>query len=204
MFSFIPFGLSSWTIVRTILLILLTTALGGTWTLEQPNGSLLEFYPLFRMMMRSIYECGGPNAVPSLFMGRVFILFVIGNISDLNKKSNLSTFINLRFRAHPGVRWSGWHGGWGITMPQHPRGIMDTPIHVKSSNWTVAAFRCLGANPKVIVSKQQWDTPIVMAKEDIKEQNIWGPQRTLIVYSVKLLFIDFLFRHGHLNKRHIY
>ena len=29
---------------RTSLLVLLVTALGGVWTVEQPSGSLLEFY----------------------------------------------------------------------------------------------------------------------------------------------------------------
>ena len=63
---------------RTVCLILLTTALGGVWTLEQPNGSLLEYYPVFRMMMRSIYECGGPNAVPNLlWMDHVLIFSIL-------------------------------------------------------------------------------------------------------------------------------
>lgn len=47
---------------RTCALILLTTALGGCWTVEQPLGSVLEFYPSFRKMMMSIFNCGGIHA----------------------------------------------------------------------------------------------------------------------------------------------
>ncbi|CAK9052908.1 Uncharacterized protein SCF082_LOCUS28899 [Durusdinium trenchii] len=43
---------------RTCGLILLVTALGGAWSVEQPNGSLLEFYPLWRETIQHIFECG--------------------------------------------------------------------------------------------------------------------------------------------------
>ncbi|CAL1161775.1 unnamed protein product [Cladocopium goreaui] len=48
---------------RTCLLILLCTALEGVWTLEQPDGSVLEFLPAFRTMLQSIFACGGVHAV---------------------------------------------------------------------------------------------------------------------------------------------
>ena len=47
---------------RTCLLVLLATALGGVWTVEQPSGSLLEFYPAWREVMCSIFRCGGDHA----------------------------------------------------------------------------------------------------------------------------------------------
>lgn len=47
---------------RTCLLVLLVTALGGVWTLEQPSGSLLEFYPAWREVMCNIFRCGGEYA----------------------------------------------------------------------------------------------------------------------------------------------
>lgn len=50
--------------VRTCVLILLTTCLGGVWTVEQPLGSVLEFYNTFRRIVKSIYDTGGPFAVP--------------------------------------------------------------------------------------------------------------------------------------------
>ena len=47
---------------RTCLLVLLVTALDGVWTLEQPSGSLLEFYPAWREVMCNIFRCGGEYA----------------------------------------------------------------------------------------------------------------------------------------------
>ncbi|CAL1170825.1 unnamed protein product [Cladocopium goreaui] len=48
---------------RSCLLILLATALGGCWSLEQPGGALTEFYPTFRHTIQSIFQNGGPTAV---------------------------------------------------------------------------------------------------------------------------------------------
>ncbi|CAK9101508.1 Uncharacterized protein SCF082_LOCUS47470 [Durusdinium trenchii] len=55
--------LSNRLLERTCLLLLLCTALGGVWILEQPSGSLLPFYPAFREVMQSIFETGGIQAV---------------------------------------------------------------------------------------------------------------------------------------------
>ena len=52
--------------VRTCGLILLVTALGGAWSVEQPNGSLLEFYPLWRETIQHIFECGHEFSVRAL------------------------------------------------------------------------------------------------------------------------------------------
>ena len=51
-------------IARTGLLVLLATALGGVWTLEQPEGSLLKFYPSWREVMNNVFRCGGEYAAP--------------------------------------------------------------------------------------------------------------------------------------------
>ena len=56
----------SYQLVRTCALILLTTALGGAWSLEQPSGSLLEFYPTWRFIMMMICNISGPSAVIAL------------------------------------------------------------------------------------------------------------------------------------------
>lgn len=48
---------------RTCTLILLCTALGGAWTLEQPSGSLLEFYPTWRFILDMICKSGGASSV---------------------------------------------------------------------------------------------------------------------------------------------
>ena len=39
---------------RVYLLCLLTTALGGTWILEQPSGSAVEYYPSWRRLCTSL------------------------------------------------------------------------------------------------------------------------------------------------------
>ena len=44
-------------------MVLLATCLGGAWTLEQPRGSCLNFYPTFRYMLGRIFASGGPEAV---------------------------------------------------------------------------------------------------------------------------------------------
>ncbi|CAK8985373.1 unnamed protein product [Durusdinium trenchii] len=43
---------------RTCALVLLVTALGGAWSVEQPSGSLLEFYPVWREVIQHIFSCG--------------------------------------------------------------------------------------------------------------------------------------------------
>lgn len=44
-------------------MIALVTALGGVWTVEQPSGSVLEFYPTWRFITNKIFEHGGLHAV---------------------------------------------------------------------------------------------------------------------------------------------
>jgi hypothetical protein len=43
-------------------MVLLITAMDGVWTVEQPSGSLLEFYPAWREVVNSIFRCGGDYA----------------------------------------------------------------------------------------------------------------------------------------------
>lgn len=49
-------------------MVLLATVLGGCWSLEQPGGSLLEYYPTWRMVIRKVFEWGGPYAVLHLVL----------------------------------------------------------------------------------------------------------------------------------------
>ena len=43
-------------------MLLLATSLGGLWSVEQPGGSTLQFYPAFRHTIRAIFDVGGPEA----------------------------------------------------------------------------------------------------------------------------------------------
>ena len=40
-------------------MIMLVTALGGCWTVEQPAGSVLNFYPSWRETTAGVFRCGG-------------------------------------------------------------------------------------------------------------------------------------------------
>lgn len=48
---------------RICLLLMLTSCLDGAWVLEQPNGSLLEFYPTFRWVITRLIEASGIQLV---------------------------------------------------------------------------------------------------------------------------------------------
>ena len=71
---------------RTSLLVLLATALGGIWTLEQPDGSLLKFHPTWREVLMNIFRCGGDFAVPYLAQ--------TCTISRYKKKNNWDAVLN--------------------------------------------------------------------------------------------------------------
>lgn len=49
--------------LRTVYLLLLTTALGGCWLLEQPSGSLLQYFPFYRQFLCNLYYAHGGSAV---------------------------------------------------------------------------------------------------------------------------------------------
>ena len=51
--------------LRTILLCLVTTALGGCYFVEQPGGSCLRFFPPFRQLLMNLYQAEGGTAVPT-------------------------------------------------------------------------------------------------------------------------------------------
>ena len=53
--------------LRTVLLLLLTTALGGAWMLEQPENSVLEFFPPFLTMIESMFIAYGKTSVTNLY-----------------------------------------------------------------------------------------------------------------------------------------
>lgn len=53
----------STTNLRVCLLILLVIGLDATYTLEQPSGSLLEYFPLFRYVLQRVQQWGGDESV---------------------------------------------------------------------------------------------------------------------------------------------
>jgi len=49
-----------------ILLMMIVICLNGTILLEQPFGTLFEYYPRWRDFIMKLMEIGGKNAVPLL------------------------------------------------------------------------------------------------------------------------------------------
>ena len=60
--TYIPLGLGTPS-SRTICLIIVITALGGSWVLEQPGLSAAEYYPWFRDILTALYESQLGSAV---------------------------------------------------------------------------------------------------------------------------------------------
>lgn len=79
--------------LRTCLLCLLTTALGGTWAVEQPELSVLEYFPPFLALLAALYKAYGETAAPGLsFAIYIFIIchagmvgFQIDSVTDIYK-----------------------------------------------------------------------------------------------------------------------
>ena len=49
--------------LRSTYLAMVTTALGGCWCLEQPNGSCYQYFPPFGDLLQRMYEAVGSTAV---------------------------------------------------------------------------------------------------------------------------------------------
>ena len=64
-----------------MLLILLVVALGGWFGLEQPLGSVMEYYPAFRSMLAAIFKNGGIHSVGILVSGMFGPPNLIGFVS---------------------------------------------------------------------------------------------------------------------------
>ena len=59
--------------LRTCLLCLLTTALGGCWALEQPELSAVEFFPPFLTLLASLFESYGETAAARSYQFYIFM-----------------------------------------------------------------------------------------------------------------------------------
>ena len=67
---FVKWGFTPWCWgLRTCLLLLLVTALGGAWLLEQPENSVLEFFPPFQTLLKMMFETCNATAVAGLPLG---------------------------------------------------------------------------------------------------------------------------------------
>ena len=41
---------------------MLVTAMGGTWAIEQPNGSCFEFFPAFQQVILNMFTANGEGS----------------------------------------------------------------------------------------------------------------------------------------------
>lgn len=98
---------------RTCLMVLLVTSLGGHWSVEQPSGSLLEFYPSWRAILRSIFNSGGPDAAWALKLFEVASnSFILESMRNERKSLNIPDSFSIAV-----ARSTASSGGWPTTRP---------------------------------------------------------------------------------------
>lgn len=56
---------------RTTLMCALVTCLGGVWSVEQPSGSILNYYPAWRALVQGVCNTGGPYSVSCLHLSYI-------------------------------------------------------------------------------------------------------------------------------------
>ena len=83
--------------------MLLATALGAAWTLEQPDGSVLEFYPAWRTVMQSIFAISGPRAVSVQHLARCWLPKTL--FSSVSINIICSVLIEVLVSYFPNLHW---------------------------------------------------------------------------------------------------
>lgn len=58
---------------RLCLLLMLVTALGGCWVVEQPELSVLEFFPPYQTLLAALYQASGGTAVTLICIIKIHI-----------------------------------------------------------------------------------------------------------------------------------
>ena len=119
---------------RTCLMVLLCTALGGVWTLEQPSGSVLEYYPCWRECIASIFACGGDRAVQSLVLKEVMACFKTHVWKVSGKAIDWDNILSTAFEI---LRCTLCAGGWPIISHLRRKGIGRMGIHQSLNDWTL-------------------------------------------------------------------
>jgi len=82
---------------RTVCLLMLVSICGGTWVLEQPGSSVLEYYPAWLHFLHRYYQMYGMETVgvsaqafkfqPLSETTRLFLLIFLGSQSDMVDES---------------------------------------------------------------------------------------------------------------------
>ena len=76
--------------------MIVVTALGGTWGLEQPNSSCLEFFPTFRAFLNNMLDSHGSSAATRLhsIVHSISLLPSLGSL-QVYKGSSCIYFLNM-------------------------------------------------------------------------------------------------------------
>ena len=121
---------------RTVLLILLVTILGGAWALEQPSGSLLEFYPAFRHMLAAIFKWGGDCAVGVLDQP----MFVLQNCWHIYICEGSNQGYRFIFRAPKVTKVSWWMAHYKAPTQKRHWCYANTPLIMKLDQGKLSGF----------------------------------------------------------------
>ena len=120
-------------------MVALVTALGGLWSLEQPSGSVLEYYPTWRHLMAKIFENGGVHSVPKI-LPRFFVVDCLYLFAQHQMAPSISLpagtcvshialacFHRLPFPTKvTTVRW--WMGHYNAPTPKRHWGASNSPL----------------------------------------------------------------------------
>ena len=110
---------------RISLLLILTVALGGVFVLEQPGGSLLEFYPTFRWALAQLIEIHGIDAAQNSVACIHLLIMLIGMVHHLLLKCSISINFHTGFTTAWNsaqvcrVNWSMGAFGGETAKPQY-------------------------------------------------------------------------------------
>ena len=104
---------------------MLCTAMDCCWTLEQPAGSFLEYYPSWRSVMLAIRAAGGPYAVLGLHWDFGSRMCCVTSVFLWNE-------ISLPRLPLPG-------SGWGTMGPKLQKDIILSPTRQSPICWTEGA-----------------------------------------------------------------
>ena len=124
---------------RSCTMVALVTALGGLWSLEQPSGSVLEYYPTWRHLMAKIFENGGVHSVPKI-LPRFFVVDCLYLFAQHQMAPSISLpagtcashialacFHRLPFPTKvTTVRW--WMGHYNAPTPKRHWGASNSPL----------------------------------------------------------------------------
>ena len=155
------------------MLILLTVSLGGVFTLEQPRGSVLEYYPCFRAMLNKVYQHGGPYADHCLNQNP----FLLGVQSVYCWQHLRSCTVKPRLRE--------WRSGWDFMVARPRSGIISIAIRPLPNDWTKVNLFEESSKPKRL---RHGNTRTRTTRTVMWEPRSFGEQSILLQFRSREFF----------------